>query len=102
VTSGKVYEYCATGLPVVSVHDPGNAASDVLREHPDWHPVASLKVDDIAKALIAGAHGSVAQTEADRLATQQWAAGYERVAQLSPRIASLLKSVAVDAKDGAT
>ena len=27
VTSGKVFEYTASALPIVSVHDPGNAAS---------------------------------------------------------------------------
>lgn len=95
VTSGKVFEYCATGLPVVSVHDPGNAASDVLREHPSWFPVDSLDPERIAEALIAGAHASAAQTAQDRLAVQRWAAGYERAAQLTPRIAALTSTATI-------
>ncbi|WP_146114780.1 glycosyltransferase [Microbacterium sp. MYb45] len=89
VTSGKVYEYAATGIPVVSVHDPGNAASDVLRGSPSWVPSRSLSVDDIADALAAGARLARDQTPMAREAAQEWAAGYSRTAQLEPRIAAL-------------
>lgn len=89
VTSGKVFEYAATGIPVVSVHDPGNAASDVLRGSPSWVPSRSLSVDDVAAALAAGARLARDQTPAERQAAQDWAAGYSRTAQLEPRIAAL-------------
>jgi glycosyltransferase involved in cell wall biosynthesis len=93
VTSGKVFEYCATGLPVVSVHDPVNAASDVLREHPAWAATRDLSPEAIADALIAGGALAVAQSEADRAAAQKWAVQFERGAQLEPRIAALTAGV---------
>jgi glycosyltransferase involved in cell wall biosynthesis len=36
VTSGKVYEYIATGLPIVSVHEIAHDAVRVLNGHPLW------------------------------------------------------------------
>ncbi|MEI6365423.1 MAG: glycosyltransferase, partial [Actinomycetes bacterium] len=36
VTSGKVYEYMATGLPILSVHEANHAACDVLDGYPLW------------------------------------------------------------------
>ena len=51
VTSGKVYEYLALGKPIVSVHDPGNAATQVLKGYPLWFPAKSLAAADIAEAL---------------------------------------------------
>lgn len=92
VTSGKVFEYAATGIPVVSVHDPGNAASDVLRGSPSWIPSRSLAVDDVAEALAAGARLAATQTTQERAAAQEWAAGYSRTAQLEGRIEALRPS----------
>lgn len=89
VTSGKVFEYCATGLPVISVHDPGNAASDVLREHPAWAPTRELTAESIADALVDGARMSREQTPDSRRAVQAWAHRYERRQQLEPRIDAL-------------
>lgn len=89
VTSGKVYEYAATGIPVVSVHDPGNAATDVLRESPVWTPTRTLDPADIADALVATAQRAASQTPGDRAAAQEWAARYSRERQLSPRIDAL-------------
>ena len=51
VTSGKVFEYMATGMPIVSVHDPENAVTDVLQGYPLWFPVESLEPKEIARAL---------------------------------------------------
>lgn len=89
VTSGKVYEYAATGIPIVSVHDPGNAATDVLRESPAWTATASLEPVDIAAALIATAVQAREQTPDERAAAQEWARQYERDRQLAPRIEEL-------------
>lgn len=51
VTTGKVFEYMATGKPIVSVHEPGCAAEEVLRGYPLWFVPASLAPDDIAAAM---------------------------------------------------
>jgi glycosyltransferase involved in cell wall biosynthesis len=61
VTSGKVYEYLAVGKPIVSVHDPGNAASQVLRGYPMWFPAKSLSTEDIAEALNKAAVAAINQ-----------------------------------------
>ncbi|MGF2948494.1 glycosyltransferase [Microbacterium alcoholitolerans] len=93
VTSGKVYEYLATGIPIVSVHDPGNAATGVVRDAPGWVGTRSLDPSDIADALSETAATAAAQTPAERAEAQRWGAQYARHAQLTPRIASLRRLV---------
>jgi glycosyltransferase involved in cell wall biosynthesis len=51
VTGGKTTEYLATGLPIVSVHDMENAATDLLRDYPLWFPAKELTAEGIANAL---------------------------------------------------
>jgi len=94
VTSGKVFEYLATGLPVVSVHDPSNAATDVLRGYPLWFPARSLAPDDIADALIGAAHAALDADEATRIAAREFGQQYRRDRQLDPRVEALTISAA--------
>ena len=56
VTSGKVFEYMATGKPIISIHDPSNAATDVLKDYPLWFHVNELTPSEIARVLIEVAH----------------------------------------------
>lgn len=89
VTSGKVFEYAATGLPIVSVHDPGNATSQVLHEYPLWFPAASLAPGDIADAL-ARAAAAACEAGADvREQAREFGARFSRARQLDPRIDAL-------------
>ncbi|WP_203137757.1 glycosyltransferase [Microbacterium sp. JZ31] len=89
VTSGKIFEYLATGIPVMSAHDPGNAASDVLAGSAAWVPARGLETDALADAFAAVARMASSQTPDGRAAAQHWAARFERRAQLAPRIAAL-------------
>lgn len=82
VTSGKVYEYFASALPIVSIHEPGNAASDILVDYPLWVPAADLTVDGVAAALIAAAELARTATPEQRQACADFAARYERSLQL--------------------
>ena len=105
VTSGKVYEYIASGLPIVSVHDPGNAASDVLRGHPRWFPAGDLSPEAVADALVAAAHSAREATPETLAATTRFAEGYSRDLQLRPRVEALSRLVGhrnrVEATEGA-
>jgi glycosyltransferase involved in cell wall biosynthesis len=89
VTSGKVFEYAATGLPIVSVHDAQTATTGILSEHPAWYLTASLDPDDIADAMIATLERASAFTPADLADSQGWAQRFSRAGQLDPRIAAL-------------
>ncbi len=88
VSSGKVYEYVAAGRPVVAVHDPRNATTDVLAGHP-----LVARVEQVTPAEVARALGEVpalvaaAPEHADTLA--RLALAYRRDAQLAPRVAAL-------------
>jgi glycosyltransferase involved in cell wall biosynthesis len=84
VTSGKVYEYMATGLPIVSIHEPTNAASDVLRDYPLWVPAADLTVHAVADALIEGARMARTADADTRKRAADFGGRFERLAQLAP------------------
>lgn len=89
VTSGKVFEYLATGLPVVSVHDPTNAASEVMRGYPLWFPASALSAEAIADALAAAAEAAVAGEPTLRAEAVQYAQSFLRDRQLVPRVEAL-------------
>ena len=55
VTSGKVYEYMATGKPIVSVHEPESSASATLSGYPLWFPVTAMDPRAVRDALLRAA-----------------------------------------------
>ena len=55
VTSGKVYEYVATGKPVVSVLDREHDARRVLDGYPRWHDAEASTVPALASAMVEAA-----------------------------------------------
>ncbi len=62
VTSGKIYEYVATGLPIASMIEPRHDARRVLDGYPRWHDAATPDAAGFADALTAAlddaAHGA--------------------------------------------
>lgn len=93
VTSGKVFEYTASALPIVAVHDPGNAATDILRDYPLWFPVADLEPKSVARALTAAAEAARGADLATRQACADFARHYSRDLQLAPRVEALRASL---------
>ena len=89
VTSGKVFEYAATGLPIVSIHDRVTAASETLTGYPSWHLTPALTTEAIAATLIAATGDPAVHDPARQQQNQGWAKRFERSAQLAPRIAQL-------------
>lgn len=55
VTSAKIYEYLATGLPIVSSHTPDHGALEVSKAYPRNFVARSFKPIDIAEAFWAAA-----------------------------------------------
>lgn len=93
VTSGKVFEYAATGLPIAALHHPETAATSTLRGHPRLFPVPEPTPRHIADALIATAEDVLAKAPGDVERTKQWAAHLSRDAQLLPRVSALRELV---------
>jgi glycosyltransferase involved in cell wall biosynthesis len=89
VTSGKVFEYLATGAPIVSVHDPANAVVDVLSGYPRWFPVTDLSAPAVAAALAGAAAAARKADPQQRAAALAYAERFRRDRQLAPRIAGL-------------
>lgn len=102
ITSGKVYEYISTGLPIVSVHDLASSASSDLRDYPLWFPAASLEAADIAAALTR-AHAAVTNPDlAQWAAAAEFARSTRREATMAPHIQRLREKVAARATSGKT
>jgi glycosyltransferase involved in cell wall biosynthesis len=93
ITSGKVFEYAASGLPVVSVHDPESAATSVMSGSPSWVATPSMDADDIADAIVAGADLALSRTAGRAHETIEWSRQFERTKQLLPRIDHLRRLV---------
>jgi glycosyltransferase involved in cell wall biosynthesis len=78
VTSGKIFEYMATGKPIVSVHERGSAAEELLRDYPLWFMPESLEPDAVAAAMAdAGDAARKADPDAAERA-REYAAGFTR------------------------
>lgn len=89
VTSGKVFEYAATGLPIASLHHPETASTDVLRGRKDWFAVDEVTPEAACKVLIDTADRAAAMTADDYADNQRWAEHLSREKQLRPRIEHL-------------
>jgi glycosyltransferase involved in cell wall biosynthesis len=93
VTSGKVFEYAATGLPIAALHHPETAATGILSGHPLCFPVAEVTAEAIASAIVQTAEAAVTLTAQQLQDAQSWAAPLARDEQLAPRIAALTKQI---------
>lgn len=84
VTSGKVFEYMASGKPVVSVHEPEIAAAEVLEDYPLWFAGDRLDAEAVAESLIAAAKAAREQDPSRHATAQDHAEKYTRSATLQP------------------
>lgn len=84
VTSGKVFEYMATGKPIVSVHRPAIAAAEVLDGYPLWFAGARLDADTVAQSFIAAAKAARDRDRPTHDAAVARAQEYTRDATLRP------------------
>jgi glycosyltransferase involved in cell wall biosynthesis len=84
VTTGKVFEYMATGKPIVSIHEKGCAAEELLRDYPLWFEPASLDPADVATAMAEA--GDAARKADPGLSDQarRYAASFTRYKALEP------------------
>jgi glycosyltransferase involved in cell wall biosynthesis len=93
VTSGKVFEYMATGKPIVSVHEPGIAAADVLSGYPLWFSEKRLDPDAVAQSFIAAGEAARKMDLATFESALGHADAYTRDATLTPLEQRLRKLV---------
>ena len=93
VTSGKVYEYAATGRPVVGVYEPTTDGARVLDGHPLHVSSATLTPEGVARAFSDTVSMLDRATAADRAAAKAFAEGLTREAHLAPRVAALTAQV---------
>ena len=91
VTSGKVYDYISTGLPIMSAHEREHAASEILDGYPLWVPNESLEVEDLVKAYIRTVHLAVDTNDVDRKDARVYAEAFDRYRQIEPAVARLSK-----------
>ncbi|MGO1770207.1 MAG: glycosyltransferase, partial [Microbacterium sp.] len=89
ITSGKVFEYAATGLPIVSIHGRESAAVTILEGYPAWVLTKSLSAPDVARALAKAARLARSATESSSAENRRWAQRYSRSRQLEPRVTAL-------------
>jgi len=89
VTSGKVYDYMSTGLPVLSVHDWEHAAVEVLSGYPLWVRNEGTEADDIADAFVRAAEAACSATVGQHEEAREFSRRYERYAQIRPAVERL-------------
>lgn len=86
ITSGKVYEYAGTGLPIASLHHPETASTTVLEEYPRWVAAAEVSPESFADAIIELSELVLASEPQAQSKAKKSAARFERLKQLEPRI----------------
>jgi glycosyltransferase involved in cell wall biosynthesis len=93
VTSGKVYEYVATGRPIVSVLEPEHDARRVLSGYPRWHDAGEQSPAGLSKAMLAALDDST-NGEARYAAAVLYGAARSREASLGPAVRDVLTALA--------
>ncbi|TDD73218.1 glycosyltransferase [Actinomadura darangshiensis] len=89
VTSGKIFEYMAAGRPIVSVHAPGSAAEEVLRDYPLWFNPGGLDPEAIAGSMVAAAKAAAGLDRPQIDEASAYAARFERTVSLEPLVQRL-------------
>ncbi|GAB47080.1 glycosyltransferase [Mobilicoccus pelagius] len=89
VTSGKVFEYMATGKPVVGLYEDDCAVADVLGGYPLLVKAASLESEDVARAFCEAEVRAHTVTDEERAAATAYAERFERVRQMTPLVERL-------------
>lgn len=89
VTSGKIFEYMAAGRPIVSVHAPGSAAEEILRDYPLWFNPGGLDPADIAASMVAAAKAAAGLDRRQVAEAREYAQRYERDLALEPLVRRL-------------
>ncbi|WP_438306505.1 glycosyltransferase [Streptomyces sp. HUAS TT11] len=93
VTSGKVYEFMASGLPVVSAHEVDHDASTVLEGHPLWTGACGLDEEGLADAFVRAARMAVEATDEQRADARAHAARFTRGLLMAPGARHLTETV---------
>jgi hypothetical protein len=93
MTSGKIYEYMATGLPIMSVHEAIHDASTLLTGYPLWTGPTELDAAAVSAAFSHAARLAIGATSAERRLAQEHASRYERRSQIVPAVAELAATV---------
>jgi glycosyltransferase involved in cell wall biosynthesis len=94
VTSGKVYEYMATGLPIVSAHAVEHDASNVLKGHPLWTGAPGIDEEGLTESFIKAAHMAVETTDAEHAEAMAHADQFTREALMSVAVKNLVEELA--------
>lgn len=89
ITSGKVFEYAATGLPIAALHHPDTAATAALDGYPRVFPVTEPTPQVIAEVFADVADHVLTAGPRAAEDARAWAARLSRDGQLDPRIAAL-------------
>ena len=97
VTSGNVYEYVATGLPIASVLEPEHDAQRVLGGYPRWYPAVQQGPQALADALVTAAQDSAAHSEDLVASAVAYGERFRRDRILQPVLADLVEQLVVTA-----
>jgi glycosyltransferase involved in cell wall biosynthesis len=93
MSSGKVYELMASGLPIVSAHEVDHDASRILAGHPLWTGAVGLDPHRLAHSFSEAARMAMKVTDADRVAARELARQWARPALLAPAVRRLTELV---------
>ncbi|MER3393471.1 MAG: hypothetical protein RIA38_00695, partial [Microcella pacifica] len=97
ITSGKVFEYAATGLPIAALHHPETASTSVLSDYPRFVPASDDTAEAFADAFVELAAMTEHATDGELMNARESATRWERLRQLTPRIEELRQLVRRDA-----
>lgn len=93
VTSGKVYEFVASGLPIVSAHETEHDATSVLEGYPLWTGAVGLNPRSLAESFVAIVKMAVTATPEQRAAARAHADRFARPALLAPVVREITEKI---------